>query len=80
MSKKSNLLKYWISLTLGTFVGTFLGPYLFPAGLTEVHGMGISGNLGLAGIAVLLAIIGFVVFTGTSSTEKGGAFSDTVAS
>lgn len=76
MKLSSNFFKYWVSLTLGTFVGVFLGPYLFPAGLSHALGMGIWGELGLVGVAVLLAIIGYFAFVGTKSLASSGAHSE----
>jgi hypothetical protein len=76
MKFSSNYFKYWISITLGTFVGAVLGPFLFPSGLSQVLGMGIWGSLGLVGVAVLLATVGYVAFAGTKSVAQSIAQSE----
>ena len=67
MTIRSDFAKYWVCITVGTFIGVVLGPFLFPSGLSDVHGMGLWGSVGLVGIALLFAILGYFAFTATKS-------------
>lgn len=45
----------WASLVGGILVGALLKPILLPEGLSSLHGLGMSGDVLMAGICVGLA-------------------------
>lgn len=64
----------WASLIGGILAGAYLKPIVLPMGFAGLHGMGVSGDVMIAGICVGLAYVTYrLLFGGARGTQSHSA-------
>lgn len=64
----------WASLIGGVLVGAVLKPIVLPEGFAGLHGMGMSGDIMIAGICIGLAYVTYrLLFGGARGTQSQSA-------
>lgn len=64
----------WASLAGGVLAGALLKPVVLPEGFAGLHGMGVSGDVMMAGICIGLAYVTYrMLFGGANGAQSHSA-------
>ena len=63
----------WASLISGMLAGVVLKPIVLPEGFAGLHGMGMSGDVMMAGICVGLAYVTYRLLFGSARSTQSAA-------
>lgn len=64
----------WASLICGVIAGAYIKPVILPTGFAGLHGMGVSGDVVIAGVCIGLAYVTYrLLFGGARSSQSHSA-------
>ena len=68
MTQGKNKGAIWVSLVGGLLAGAIAKPIVLPSGFSDLHGMGVPGDVALAGICLGLAYVTYRLLCSGSRT------------